>query len=138
MDVLVFLIEHRGELVTREQIGERIWGGSVYLDTDNSINAAIRKIRQVLKKTKPKRQPRFILTIPGRGYRFMVPPSAMGEEVPNRAAFRSSAIETRPFSESVSEKAARRWPIWAGIAVVLVAILWAGRQWSRTPFGPQP
>jgi TolB-like protein/DNA-binding winged helix-turn-helix (wHTH) protein len=136
MDVLVFLIEHRGELVTREQIGERIWGRSVYLDTDNSINAAIRKIRQVLKDDP--RQPRFILTIPGRGYRFIVPASDMERRHPTEQPPIPSAIETTPFSESVSEKAARRWPIWVGIAVVLVAILWVGRQWSRTRFGPQP
>src|SRR5262249_52951818 len=49
MDLLLLLIERRGELVTREQIVERIWGKGVFLDTDNSINSAIRKIRQVLK-----------------------------------------------------------------------------------------
>ena len=49
MELLILLIEERGQLVTRSQIIERIWGKDVFLDTDNSINAAIRKIRQVLK-----------------------------------------------------------------------------------------
>ena len=49
MELLLLLIEGRGQLVTRGQIIERIWGKDVFLDTDNSINAAIRKIRQVLK-----------------------------------------------------------------------------------------
>jgi DNA-binding winged helix-turn-helix (wHTH) protein len=49
MELLLFLVERRGELVTREQIVERIWGKGVFLDTDNSINGAISKIRQVLR-----------------------------------------------------------------------------------------
>jgi predicted ATPase/serine/threonine protein kinase len=71
MDLLLLLIERKGQLVTREQIIDRIWGKDVFLDTDNSINAAIRKIRQVLKDD-PER-PRFVQTITGRGYRFIAP-----------------------------------------------------------------
>src|ERR1039458_9173032 len=51
MELLILLIEERGQLVTRSQIIERIWGKDVFLDTDNSINAAIRKIRQVDRKS---------------------------------------------------------------------------------------
>jgi len=71
MEVLLFLVQQRGQLVTREQLVERIWGKDVYLDTDNSINGAIRKIRQVLKDDPE--QPRFIQTITGKGYRFIAP-----------------------------------------------------------------
>jgi DNA-binding winged helix-turn-helix (wHTH) protein len=71
MELLLFLVEHRGELVTRDQIVERIWGKDVFLDTDNSINGAIRKIRQVLKDD-PER-PRFVETVSGKGYRFIAP-----------------------------------------------------------------
>jgi len=49
VELLILLIEERGQLVTRDQIIDRVWGKDVFLDTDNSINAAIRKIRQVLK-----------------------------------------------------------------------------------------
>jgi DNA-binding response OmpR family regulator len=49
MALLFHLIEKRGHLVMRDQIIERIWGKDVFLDTDSSINAAIRKIRQVLR-----------------------------------------------------------------------------------------
>ena len=70
-EILVLLIEKNGELVTREQIIERIWGTGAYLDTDNSINGAIRKVRQVLKDDPG--QPRFIETISGKGYRFIAP-----------------------------------------------------------------
>jgi len=71
IELLLLLIEKKGQLVTRDQIIERIWGKDVFLDTDNSINAAIRKIRQVLKDD-PER-PRFVQTITGRGYRFIAP-----------------------------------------------------------------
>src|SRR5215831_14762948 len=69
MDVLLLLVEEKGQLVTRDRIVERVWGKDVFLDTDNSINAAIRKIRQALKDDPEK--PRFVQTITGRGYRFI-------------------------------------------------------------------
>jgi DNA-binding winged helix-turn-helix (wHTH) protein len=71
LKLLMFLIERRGELVTREQIVERIWGKGVFLDTDNSINGAISRIRQVLRDDAA--QPRFVQTVTGRGYRFIAP-----------------------------------------------------------------
>jgi TolB-like protein/DNA-binding winged helix-turn-helix (wHTH) protein/Flp pilus assembly protein TadD len=69
MELLLLLIEQKGQLVARDQIVQRIWGKDVFLDTDNSINAAVRKIRQVLKDDPEK--PRFVQTITGRGYRFI-------------------------------------------------------------------
>lgn len=71
MELLLLLVERRGELVTRDEIAKRIWGKDVFLDTDNSINAAVRKIREVLKDDPE--QPRFVQTIIGRGYRFIAP-----------------------------------------------------------------
>jgi TolB-like protein/DNA-binding winged helix-turn-helix (wHTH) protein/Tfp pilus assembly protein PilF len=69
--ILALLLEQRGGLVTRQQIVERIWGAGVFLDTDNSINGAIRKIRLVLNDDPE--QPRFIQTVTGKGYRFIAP-----------------------------------------------------------------
>jgi TolB-like protein/Tfp pilus assembly protein PilF len=74
LELLLMLIERRGELVTRDQIVERIWGKGVFLDSDNSINSAISKIRQVLRDD-PER-PQFVQTVTGRGYRFIAPVSA--------------------------------------------------------------
>ena len=76
LQVLVILIEQKGQLVTREEIAEKIWGKDVFLDTDNSINGAVRKIRQVLGDDP--QQPRYVETLTGRGYRFIAPVS--GEE----------------------------------------------------------
>src|SRR5580698_1883731 len=68
-EVLAILVENRGQIVSRENIAEKIWGKDVFLDTDNSINGAIRKIRQVLKDDPE--QPRFIQTVTGKGYCFV-------------------------------------------------------------------
>ena len=69
LDILFLLVERKGQLVTREDIIGRIWGKDVFLDTDSSINGAIRKIRQVLKDDPE--NPVFIQTVTGKGYRFV-------------------------------------------------------------------
>ena len=69
LELLVLLLEHPDEIVNRDQIVSRIWGQGVFLDTDNSIRGAIRKLRQVLKDDAE--SPRFIQTITGQGYRFI-------------------------------------------------------------------
>jgi len=94
MEVLIFLVKQWGEVVSREQIVEKIWGKDVYLDTDNAINGAIRKIRQALKDNAE--QPRFIQTITGKGYRFIAPvitPGDQAEEEPAIAAMNPPASE---------------------------------------------
>jgi TolB-like protein/DNA-binding winged helix-turn-helix (wHTH) protein/Flp pilus assembly protein TadD len=68
-EILLLLLEHRDEIVTRDQIVSRVWGQGVVLDTDNSIRGAIRKLRQVLKDDAE--TPRFIQTVTGQGYRFV-------------------------------------------------------------------
>ena len=60
LEILVLLLEHRGEIVTRDEIVAKVWGDGVFFDTDNSIRGAIRKVRQVLKDDPE--TPRFIQT----------------------------------------------------------------------------
>ena len=69
LDLLFLLAERPGQLVTREEILARIWGKDVFLDSDSSINAAVRKIRQVLRDDAE--TPRFVATVPTKGYRFV-------------------------------------------------------------------
>ena len=76
MELLRLLLQHYGELVTRDQIVLRIWGKEVFGDTGNSINAAIFKLRQVLKDNPD--QPRFVETVTGTGYRFIAPLQTAG------------------------------------------------------------
>jgi predicted ATPase/DNA-binding winged helix-turn-helix (wHTH) protein len=69
MRVLLMLIQEHGKVVTREAIADRIWGKGVFVDVDNGINTAIRKIRRVLNDDS--QSPRFVETIAGIGYRFI-------------------------------------------------------------------
>src|SRR6267154_1577223 len=69
LDLLFMLIDQRGQLVTREEILERIWGKGLFLDTDNAINSAVRKIRRALHDDSD--APRFVVTVPTKGYRFI-------------------------------------------------------------------
>src|SRR3954451_15363129 len=61
LQVLLVLIEQNGKVVTREAIADQVWGRGVFLDVDNGINTAIRKIRQLLNDDPQK--PRFVETI---------------------------------------------------------------------------
>src|SRR5262245_17152691 len=71
LELLFLLIERCGQLVTREEILERIWGKGVFIDREHAINTAVRKIRRALNDDV--NDPRFIVTIPGKGYRFVAP-----------------------------------------------------------------
>ena len=90
MEILLLLVERHGQLVSREDIIGRIWGKDVFLDTDNSINSAIRKIRQVLKDDPEK--PVFIQTVTGKGYRFISTVPAPVSEV-NLSGSDQEAVE---------------------------------------------
>ncbi len=69
LDLLFLLADRRGQLVTREEIRERIWGKDVFLDVESAINTAVRKIRLALRDDAD--SPRFIETVPAKGYRFL-------------------------------------------------------------------
>jgi len=77
MELLFLLVERRGELVTREEVADRLWGTTVFVDIDQSINTAVRKVRMVLRDDPDK--PHFIETVVGKGYRFAAPVAVNGE-----------------------------------------------------------
>ncbi len=81
LELLILLAESDGQLVTREEIARRLWATEVFVDTEHGINTAISKIRQTLRDDPE--QPRFVLTVTGKGYRF-IPSLATGEAEPNR------------------------------------------------------
>jgi TolB-like protein/Flp pilus assembly protein TadD len=68
MDLLILLVREKGRLVSREEIIERLWGRNLYFDTDNSINTAVRKIRNSLGDDAG--NPQYVETVLGKGYRF--------------------------------------------------------------------
>jgi DNA-binding winged helix-turn-helix (wHTH) protein len=94
LELLILLLEHQGQTVTREQIVARVWGEGVFLDTDNSIRGAIRKIRTALKDDPE--QPRFIQTITGQGYRFIAPIVSPAEIRPKDDGSEQSRSEPVP------------------------------------------
>ena len=132
MDLLFLLVEKRGELVTREEVADRLWGTTVFVDIDQSINTAIRKVRIALHDD-PER-PRFVETVVGKGYRFAAPVVANGEGTVSAKAGLAGTPQAAQAGENAAIAAVparrmhRRPPVLmllAGIGAVL-AILASG------------
>src|SRR5882724_2730682 len=68
--VLAILLERPGEVVTREELQKRLWPDT-FVDVDHNLNTAINKIREALADSAD--APRFVETLPRRGYRFIYP-----------------------------------------------------------------
>lgn len=75
--ILLLLLEHAGEMVTREQLRQHLWPSDTYVDFDHSLNSAIMKLREALGDSADK--PLYIETIPRKGYRFVAPVSRPGD-----------------------------------------------------------
>ena len=71
LQILMLLVERHSQLVTREQIADALWGKEVFVDVEQGINTAIRKVRMALKDDS--HRPKFLQTVVGRGYRFIAP-----------------------------------------------------------------
>src|SRR5579863_8803095 len=69
IQVLSMLLEHPGELVTREEVHQKLWPNGTIVEFDHSINAAIKRLRQALEDSAE--APRYIETLPRMGYRFI-------------------------------------------------------------------
>lgn len=132
MELLFLLVERRGELVTREEVADRLWGTTVFVDIDQSINTAVRKVRMVLRDD-PDR-PHFIETVVGKGYRFAAPVAVNGEATVSATAGLPALPQPAQAGQSAAIAAApaqrmhRRPPIvmlLTGIGAVL-AILGSG------------
>ena len=128
--VLALLLERPGELVTREEIQQRLWPADTYVAFDDGLNTAIKKLRSALSDTAD--NPRFIETVPRRGYRFVAPvtfPSAVAVAEPAKpeATPENVLMAARESSRIVIESGPARLPyLRESIAVVLVLALGAG------------
>ena len=89
MDLLILLVGRRGQLVPRSEIVDTLWGKDVFVDVENGVNTAIRKLRLALRDSPD--APTFIETVPGKGYRFM----ASVEVVPDVVAHSVTRVESR-------------------------------------------
>ena len=95
LQLLMYLVEHHRELVTREQIATELWGKDVFVDIEQGLNTAIRKVRMALEDDSA--QPQYLQTVVGRGYRF-VPDILVGGE-----AGAANPSGTQPFPISAEE-----------------------------------
>jgi len=92
-----------GQLVTRQEIAERLWSSEVFVDTEHGINTAIRKLRHLLRDDPG--DPHFIQTVTGMGYRFVAPVSAAMPDLP---------VEVTPEPALATALPSRR-RLWAGM-----------------------
>ncbi len=92
--ILIFLLEHAGEMVTREALRQRLWPPDTFVDFDHSLNTAVKKLREVLGDSADK--PLYIETIPRKGYRFVAPVEEVPAIVTSRADPAPNGIVTSP------------------------------------------
>ena len=133
MELLILLAQRRGELVSREEIAEHLWGKDVFLDVDHGINTAVRKLRRVLRDDPDK--PRFVETVVGKGYRFAAPvickqsDSAVEEAQPQSQPDASVEIAVAPAkAESVWHRYRVLWGTAGVIALLAIALLLSHRR----------
>jgi TolB-like protein/DNA-binding winged helix-turn-helix (wHTH) protein/Flp pilus assembly protein TadD len=123
-DILVFLLERPGELVSREDLRQRLWAADTFVDFDHGLNAAVNRLRDALGDSAE--NPRFVQTIPRRGYRFIAPVERM---VPPPASEPIHAVPA-PVQPSTSRSVTVR-PRWVRPAQALcAAILAAVTGWA--------
>jgi Tol biopolymer transport system component/DNA-binding winged helix-turn-helix (wHTH) protein len=138
--VLTILLEHPGEIVTREEIQQRLWGSDTIVDFDHSLGTAVNKIREALGDSAE--NPRFIETLARRGYRFIAPvkldeplPAA---PLPAEDSARPPSAEVDPAPIQQGRSTPRRvWIVRAGTAFLLAALsVFAGFKIRAAPEPP--
>ncbi len=91
--VLALLLERAGEVVTREELQQKLWPSDMFVDFDHSLNTAINKVREALGDSAS--SPRYVETLARRGYRFIAPVQAHGEsEAPSAGGDREASSAT--------------------------------------------
>jgi DNA-binding winged helix-turn-helix (wHTH) protein len=122
--VLAVLAEHRGEIVSREQLRERIWGAATFVEFDQGLNYCIRQIRVALRDDASK--PAYIETLPKQGYRFIAPIVANGQTSDSVFRPAESEADSRPpaFPVAPAPPTPPTWPHWKilGTATVVLAL----------------
>jgi eukaryotic-like serine/threonine-protein kinase len=119
--LLVLLLENAGHVVTREQIQNHIWQGNTFVDFDSSLRVAVRKLREALGDDAE--SPRYIETIPKRGYRFIAPGSRTADPIRQEAELTAAAAPPPAASAG-----AKHWP-WAIAFVLLLLIASTAGTW---------
>src|SRR5438552_3489815 len=108
IEILTLLLQTPGELVTREELRQKLWSKDTFVDFEHGLNAAVKRLRAALADDAD--APRYIETIPRRGYRFV----AQVERSPTL----STIVETTPAPAEKPSVRATRWRIAAAALVV--------------------
>ena len=103
LKVLALLAQRPGELVTREEFQQKLWGEDVFVDFEHGLNFCIRQVRSALDDQAA--QPRYVETLPRRGYRFI---AAVTRTTPPGPV--PSATDARPLAETLLDRARRGTP----------------------------
>ena len=124
VQVLAMLLEQAGEVVTREELQRKLWPADTFVDFEQSLNAAVKRLRQALDNSAE--NPRFVETLARQGYRFISPVHPAGPA--------SRLPEPSPKASTVSQLGTRTRLV--GILVVVVLLVAAGgylvrRLWPR-------
>lgn len=128
--ILALLLERSGDVVTREELREKLWPEDTFVDFDNSLNTAMSKLREALGESAG--SPRFIETLPRRGYRFIGEVAPAEGENGTRPASAAGEVEQRPAVEMVAAptpatspparpvRQSRRWLLVGGLAAAVI------------------
>lgn len=114
--ILAILLEQPGELVTREQLRERLWAADTYVDFDHSINTAVKKLREALEHDED--EAHYIETLPKRGYRFI---GSVEEEAAVPTANGAEEDKASPV-EAAEVHSSRRWLLFLALASVALLV----------------
>jgi DNA-binding winged helix-turn-helix (wHTH) protein/WD40 repeat protein len=118
LQLLSVLLEQPGQLVTREELRKRLWPDDTFVDFEHGLNAAVKRLRDTLGDSAD--SPRFIETVPRRGYRFIAPASLDG-------ASSCPSTATEITSEGVLPRVKRGWLLLIAALVISLAALWIYR-----------
>jgi DNA-binding winged helix-turn-helix (wHTH) protein len=96
LQLLMFLVDKRGQLVTREQISSELWSKDVFVDVEQGINTAVRKIRRALADDAD--EPKYLQTVVGRGYRFV---ASTAEDASGQAPAEGLAVSAEELGRAI-------------------------------------
>ncbi len=135
MDLLILLVEGRRQLVSRNEIVDRLWGKDVFVDVDTGVNTAISKIRQVLRDSPD--APAFVETVPGKGYRFIATVESVSVAAESAAGVRHPEPSLVPDKEMPAQQSTLTAPSSAPAVPIVAETVLAprGRPRLRSGFG---
>jgi TolB-like protein/DNA-binding winged helix-turn-helix (wHTH) protein/Tfp pilus assembly protein PilF len=128
--ILLMLLERAGEVVSREELQQRLWSEDTFVEFDHSLNAAVKRLREALGDEAS--TPRFIETVPRRGYRFVAPVERVTGE--SRVEPEAPPAQEEDRAPARHAREASRWSrrglVAAGVAAVVIAGLAGLVQWA--------